>query len=334
MQSQTATANMQRVDAIMAVTANTGFGSFYADTTARGAIANATSLQITGDVTVEFWLKLLTLPAATRVLVNKSQTDEYGLTLSSTGTLTYASGNSGLSQQDTVNSSTVLQLNQNYHIAFVRSGTSFTLYINGQVDTTATLLHLPTSTSTNGVAVGNLFHQAVFDEVRIWNVARTQAQIQGSMFSTLSSIPASCVCCLHFDDGTGAIGATGPTGPATPGPTGTTGPTGPTGPTGAPGPTGPIGATGPATPGPTGPTGPTGASPPGPPGSSPIGPAGPPGPTGPIGPPGSCSGPSFRLWKNVLSTWNVETISVEQLEGPEAQVAFVLAMRSLKKAMR
>ena len=56
-----------------------------------------------------------------------------------------------------------------------------------------------------GAGVGSPFDswRGELDEVRIWNVARTQAQIQGSMFSALSGSEAGLLAYWRFEEGGG-----------------------------------------------------------------------------------------------------------------------------------
>ena len=77
-----------------------------------------------------------------------------------------------------------------HHIAFTTNGSTMTLYVDGVVQTTAT----PTAACT--VAGGTIalgagvspypFRSGTIDEIRIWNMTRTQAQILASMNSELT----------------------------------------------------------------------------------------------------------------------------------------------------
>jgi len=91
-----------------------------------------------------------------------------------------------------------------YHIAFVESGATTTFYVNGASigsinSTSGTTTGLPVN--IGGISGGERF-QGDLDEVRIWNVARTPAQIAGFRFFELSGSEPGLVGLYHFNQGT------------------------------------------------------------------------------------------------------------------------------------
>lgn len=83
-----------------------------------------------------------------------------------------------------------------YHAAFTFDGTALRLYLNGNLESTVANTCLPrydsiqhaglgTYLTSDGTASG--YFQGVLDEVRIWNVARTQLEIQSTINSQLTS---------------------------------------------------------------------------------------------------------------------------------------------------
>ncbi|AEV33752.1 hypothetical protein Oweho_2792 [Owenweeksia hongkongensis DSM 17368] len=81
---------------------------------------------------------------------------------------------------------TALQDNQWYHVAATYDGATWSLYLNGQLDGTTTInqpvqnlsiQHAGLGTALNSTGTANGRFNGSMDEVRIWNYARSQAQI-------------------------------------------------------------------------------------------------------------------------------------------------------------
>jgi hypothetical protein len=98
-----------------------------------------------------------------------------------------------------------IPLNQWTHVAGVYNGTQMVLYINGvAVGTVAQSGALHTSSAFAGVGnAGNVggYYNGAMDELRIWNVARTQAQIQANMDAPISPTSTGLICYFPFDQG-------------------------------------------------------------------------------------------------------------------------------------
>ena len=104
-----------------------------------------------------------------------------------------------------------------YHAAATYDGTTWRLFLNGELE--ATLLvgaftpqfgsaqhaALGTAMDTGGVAAG--FFRGRIDEARIWNVARTQADIQTTMDEALFAAQPNLVGRWGLDEGAGTIAA-------------------------------------------------------------------------------------------------------------------------------
>jgi hypothetical protein len=96
-----------------------------------------------------------------------------------------------------------------YHIAGVYNGTTVTIYVNGVAEhsTNATAANLTTGSNTfpyyiGGTTWNNRCWNGAIDEVRIWNVARTAAQIQESMYTQVAPNSSGLVAYYSFDQGT------------------------------------------------------------------------------------------------------------------------------------
>ena len=102
-----------------------------------------------------------------------------------------------------------LPTNQWVHLAVTLQGATGTLYTNGVPAATNTAMIRPPAVTrrTNYVARSNwstdAYANAVFDELRIWNLARTRAQLTNSLFTTLSGSETGLVAYYRFDEGSG-----------------------------------------------------------------------------------------------------------------------------------
>jgi hypothetical protein len=101
------------------------------------------------------------------------------------------------------------------HIAVTLSNDSLRLYINGVLDTVRTGSQAPLNTATELTlgrhSGGGYPFDGLLDEVRVWTVARTGAQIAGAMNHWLQGNEAGLVAYWRFDEGSGdsAFDATG-----------------------------------------------------------------------------------------------------------------------------
>ena len=112
-----------------------------------------------------------------------------------------AASGSSPSSNHTIFGSTVIAQNVWYHAAATYDGTSWSLYLDGNLDEPEVENAPPASSSTVAPAFGTSmstastvatpapsgFLQGQMDEVRIWNTARSLAQIQGSMNTELTA---------------------------------------------------------------------------------------------------------------------------------------------------
>jgi hypothetical protein len=93
------------------------------------------------------------------------------------------------------------------HVAGVYNGTVMTLYINGVVSATAATSNT-FATSTNSIMIGgessSEFFTGDIDEVRVWNIARSQADIQNSMNCEINGAAANLLANYHFNQGIAA----------------------------------------------------------------------------------------------------------------------------------
>ena len=102
-------------------------------------------------------------------------------------------------------STIVLQPNQTYHIAFVKNGLTGTYYVNGQLAGTVSAA-VDVHYGNDSVYLGsnfrdnNNYYNGYMDEVRIWNVARTQSDIQTYMNKKLTGQENGLAVYWDFDE--------------------------------------------------------------------------------------------------------------------------------------
>jgi len=114
---------------------------------------------------------------------------------------TYGFPESSFSNLSTI----VLQPNQTYHIAFVKNGLTGTYYVNGRPAgsfTATTDVHYDNDSVYLGVDFrdNNKYYNGYMDEVRIWNTARTQSQIQTYMNKKLTGQESGLAVYWDFDE--------------------------------------------------------------------------------------------------------------------------------------
>ena len=102
-----------------------------------------------------------------------------------------------------------------YHAAVTYDGTEVRLYLNGQLEGTETY-SLNTILDGNGLTIGsrpgfNLWDGKI-DEVRVWNIARTQADIQSTISTELTGSESNLVAYYNFNVGVAGGTNTGLTG--------------------------------------------------------------------------------------------------------------------------
>ncbi|WP_053977172.1 LamG-like jellyroll fold domain-containing protein [Mangrovimonas xylaniphaga] len=94
------------------------------------------------------------------------------------------------------------------HVAFVLNNGTGYLYINGVEKATANLTTVNTPSGNENVLIGNrvsgpntMFFGGSMDEVRIWNVARTQIEISDSMNAEFCELPEGLVAYYKLNEG-------------------------------------------------------------------------------------------------------------------------------------
>jgi hypothetical protein len=121
----------------------------------------------------------------------------------------------------TISGVTAVQNDLWYHACATYDGSTFNLYLNGKLETSAFVGRIPNYLSTQYAAIGTAMgsdglaegrFNGDIDNVRIWNYARTQASIRDSMFVELTAAPG-LLGSYKLNEGTGTTaGNTGSAG--------------------------------------------------------------------------------------------------------------------------
>src|SRR5206468_3119683 len=163
-------------------------------------LGNPAPLQITGSMTWSAWVKAAANPADDGQIVAKSN-DASGWqfkTSPDTGPHTFAVGVSGGTNAFAQRySTTVRSLNVWYHVAGVYNAAARTLdiYVNGIRDNGVLIGTIPASQINSAVNVnigrrsGGYYFNGIIDEMRIYNRALSQAEIQADMNTPIGGLP-------------------------------------------------------------------------------------------------------------------------------------------------
>src|SRR5262245_10456179 len=151
-------------------------------------LGNPAALQLTGSMTVEAWIKAAGDPADDGQIVAKSDATGWQFKTSpDTGPHTFGFAISATTGTHTQRyTTTVRSLNTWYHFAGVYDAAARTLstYVNGVLDNgtlmgTIPALQVDRAVNVNiGRRTGGYYFNGLIDEIRIYNRALTQAQIQ------------------------------------------------------------------------------------------------------------------------------------------------------------
>lgn len=169
------------------------------------------SLEVDDYLTMEARVRPTAYPTSTSIILNKEGEYEFGL--SSSGTLIWAvantSPNPGWSWYDT---GYVIPLNQWTHISIVYDNGTMYSYVNGRLvdtyygsgsigDSHPTLDNLTIGGRQNN-PTGQYFSGQI-DEVRLWNIARSESDVNTSLDQPLSGTEAGLLGYWSFNEGVG-----------------------------------------------------------------------------------------------------------------------------------
>jgi hypothetical protein len=164
--------------------------------------AITSSLNGSAGLTAEAWIRPSALPAFANIVSNHNLGGT-SFALRSAGTQLNAFVGFGTY---TINTAVgTLSTNVWQHVAMVFNGTSIRTFINGVATGSVSFPSYTLPASTNSVVIGNNPYNEAFngniDEVRIWNRALCQGEIQNNMMGQLSLPQTSLVAYYQFNQG-------------------------------------------------------------------------------------------------------------------------------------
>lgn len=174
------------------------------------SVPHTTDHNFTTGYTLEAWIKVnsnLTWSNQRLGVVTKTQWSfaglGYGLDIEYGKPRIF--GGQGYSNWGGAQSTTNLAIGQWVHLAGTYDGTAFKLYVDGQLVKTQNST-TGFSSNTRPLTIGswpaeNKFFDGEIDEVRVWNIARTQAEIQSTMNQELTGNETSLVSYYNFNEG-------------------------------------------------------------------------------------------------------------------------------------
>ncbi len=173
-------------------------------------IPNNALLNPTTSLTLEAWINATAWKAQIfqGTIIGKDATNQSGYVLrcGANGKLSFNVGNGGGTWTE-ISTNAIMQTNIWYHVAGVFDNGTMTMYVNGNVVGTGP--SNPIAISSTPLVIGDSpgypgrVFQGYIDEVRVWNVARTQAQIQANDTVNLPNNEPGLVAYYKFNQTSG-----------------------------------------------------------------------------------------------------------------------------------
>jgi hypothetical protein len=140
---------------------------------------------------------------------HKYNSDGYRFEVCPTGQLAFYTYQSG-AEQVTFSCLDVLTAGNWFHVAVVRQGTSVRIYVNGVDRTSIPIAHIdPAYVASRNASIGIDYAPEAFQgsisEVRVWNYARTESQINAGMYGNFTGSESGLVGYWKLNEGLGTI---------------------------------------------------------------------------------------------------------------------------------
>ena len=178
---------------------------------ANDYVTVSSGVYFNGNLTIEAWVNVNNnFGSYSRIIdyANGGLNDNVYLSINS-GIPNFVVAN-GTTQSSGLSAGNTLTINKWNHIAVTLSGTTASIYINGVLENSASNFLVPTTITRTNCSIGksnwsggnyDLLNGSM-DELRIWNVARTQSEIQAAMYSELAGTETGLLDYYNFNQGT------------------------------------------------------------------------------------------------------------------------------------
>ena len=171
---------------------------------------NSSSVNVTGNITVEAWFKSDLYKKTQSIIKKNGSNSGYELSLAKAGNIFFRLNDKNSYR---VESTSLYPHDGNtwMHVAATYDGTDIIIYINGTPEDTVSG---PASifTNSNNLVIGtnaadttSSLLDGAMDEIRIWNVARSETEIRETMCKKLSGSETGLVGYWRFDNVSGVI---------------------------------------------------------------------------------------------------------------------------------
>ena len=159
----------------------------------------------TGNLTIEAWVRIGTAATTYVAVGSVSSTGSYWLGI--------LNGHAAISVSGpTAEGTTLISNNRWHHLAGVRNGSQLTIYVDGVAEGTVASSGAADPVASLGLgSFGNssFFWPGRLDEVRLWNVVRTQPELRAAAYAPLVGNETGLVRYFNFDVGTPATASAG-----------------------------------------------------------------------------------------------------------------------------
>lgn len=177
-----------------------GHSCYFDGTNDHIRVQYSTGMNLTSNMTVELWIYVTSFDRDWQAIVTKGDNTWRLHRDNDTGNITFVAGGSSVTTSGINFASGGWR-----HLAATKSGSTLRVYVNGELNNTATgASSTPTNThyvqiGENAQATGRFF-EGYMDEIRIWNYARTQNQIKANRFNHLSGSSNGLLVYYKFDN--------------------------------------------------------------------------------------------------------------------------------------